>query len=89
MRQLGAEKKEQFCHSFRGRRMSVLIEEKIDRSSGGRRGLTRNYLPIIVSGGNHRVNEEVDVQIDGFAGGCLTGAAVSSGECENRSEGGA
>jgi threonylcarbamoyladenosine tRNA methylthiotransferase MtaB len=76
MRQLGAGKKEQFCHRFRGRRMSVLIEEKIDRNSGGRRGFTRNYLPIIVSGGNHRVNEEVDVQIDGFAAGCLTGAVV-------------
>lgn len=89
MRQLGAEKKEQFCHSFRGRRMPVLIEEKIHRNSGGRRGFTRNYLPIIVSGGNHRVNEEVDVQIDGFAGGCLTGAAISPGERENRSEAGA
>lgn len=89
MRQLGAEKKEQFCHSFRGRRMPVLIEEKIDRNRGGRRGFTRNYLPIIVSGGNHRVNEEVDVQIDGFAAGCLTGAVISPGERENGSEAGA
>jgi threonylcarbamoyladenosine tRNA methylthiotransferase MtaB len=85
MRQLGAQKKEQFCQAFRGRRMPVLIEEKIDRGSGGRRGFTRNYLPIIVRGGNHRVNEEVDVQIDGFASGCLTGAAISE-ERENRSE---
>jgi threonylcarbamoyladenosine tRNA methylthiotransferase MtaB len=89
MRQLGAEKKEQFCHSFRGRCMSVLIEEKIDRNSGGHRGFTRNYLPIIVSGGNHRVNEEVDVQIDGFAAGCLTGAVIFHGERENRREAGA
>jgi threonylcarbamoyladenosine tRNA methylthiotransferase MtaB len=89
MRQLGAEKKEQFCHSFRGRCMSVLIEEKIDRNSGGRRGFTRNYLPIIVRGGNHRVNKEVDVQIDGFAAGCLTGAVISPEERENRSEAGA
>jgi threonylcarbamoyladenosine tRNA methylthiotransferase MtaB len=85
MRHLGAEKKEQFCQSFRGRRMAVLIEEKIDRGSGGRRGFTRNYLPVIVKGGNHRVNEEVDVQIDGFAGGCLTGAAICPGERESRS----
>jgi threonylcarbamoyladenosine tRNA methylthiotransferase MtaB len=89
MRQLGAEKKEQFCQTFRGRRMPVLIEEKIDRASGGRCGFTRNYLPIIVSGGNHRVNEEVDVQIDGYAGGCLTGAVINPGERENRSEAGA
>jgi threonylcarbamoyladenosine tRNA methylthiotransferase MtaB len=86
MRQLGAEKKEQFYQTFRGRRMAVLIEEKIDRGSGGRRGFTRNYLPIIVTGANHRVNEEVDVQIQGFAGGCLTGAAIYPGACENPSE---
>ena len=86
MRQLGAEKKEQFCQTFRGRRMPVLIEEKIDRGSGGRRGFTRNYLPVIVSGGNYQVNEEVDVQIDGFANGCLTGAAIHPRARENRSE---
>jgi threonylcarbamoyladenosine tRNA methylthiotransferase MtaB len=86
MRQLGAEKKEQFCQTFRGRRMAVLIEEKIDRGSGGRRGFTRNYLPVIVSGGNYQVNEEVDVQIDGFANGCLTGAAIDPRARENRSE---
>ena len=89
MRQLGVQKKEQFYQTFRGRRMQVLIEEKIDRGSGGRRGYTRNYLPIIVSGGNHRVNEEVDVQIDGFIGGCLTGAAICPGEREDRSRAGA
>jgi threonylcarbamoyladenosine tRNA methylthiotransferase MtaB len=89
MRQLGAQKKEQFCQTFRGRCMPVLIEEKIDRGSGGRRGFTRNYLPIIVGGGNYRVNEEVDVQIDGFAGDCLTGAAICTGEREDRSRAGA
>jgi threonylcarbamoyladenosine tRNA methylthiotransferase MtaB len=89
MRQLGAEKKDQFCQSFRGRRMPVLIEEKIDRGSGGRRGFTRNYLPIVVTGGNHRVNEEVDVQIDGYAGGGLTGAAICPGVREDQSEAGA
>jgi threonylcarbamoyladenosine tRNA methylthiotransferase MtaB len=90
MRQLGADKKEQFCGRFRGRRMSVLIEEKIDPNSGGRRGFTRNYLPVIVSGGNHRVNEEVDVQIDGFAAGSLTGAVaeqrISHDDSQTRSE---
>jgi threonylcarbamoyladenosine tRNA methylthiotransferase MtaB len=90
MRQLGADKKEQFCRSFLGRRMAVLIEDKIDRNSRGRRGFTRNYLPIIIRGGNHRVNREVDVQIDGFTAGCLTGALVeqriSDVERENRSE---
>jgi hypothetical protein len=68
--------------------MPVLIEDKIDRGSGGRHSFTRNYLPVIVRGGNHRVNEEVDVQIDGYAGGCLTGAATYRRERENQSEAG-
>jgi tRNA A37 methylthiotransferase MiaB len=76
MRQLGAAKKEQFCRSFLGRRMSVLIEERIDRSSGAHRGFTPNYLPITVHGGQQRVNQEVNVRIDGFAAGCLTGTVV-------------
>jgi hypothetical protein len=42
-------------------------------------------LPIIVKCGNYRVNEEVDVQIDGFAAGCLTGAAIYPGERESPS----
>ena len=76
MRRLGAGKKEQFCRSFLGRSMSVLVEGKIDRNSGAHRGFTRNYLPMIIRSGNHRVNQEVDVQIDGFAAGCLTGTVV-------------
>ncbi len=89
MRQLGARKKEQFCRSFLGRSMSVLVEDKIDQNSGGRRGFTRNYLPIILSGKTHRVNQEVDVQIDGFAAGSLTGTVVEQPiafERENLSE---
>jgi threonylcarbamoyladenosine tRNA methylthiotransferase MtaB len=89
MRQLGAEKKEQFCQTFLDRCMPVLIEERIDRGSGNRCGFTRNYLPVIVSGGNHRVNEEVDVQIDGYARGYLTGTATYRRERENQSEAGA
>jgi threonylcarbamoyladenosine tRNA methylthiotransferase MtaB len=76
MRRLGAEKKKQFCLRFRGRRLPVLIEAKIESKSGWRRGFTRNYLPVIVSGAHERVNQEVDVQIDRFNGDCLTGTAL-------------
>jgi threonylcarbamoyladenosine tRNA methylthiotransferase MtaB len=90
MRQLGAGKKEQFSRNFLGRSMSVLVEDKIDRNSGAHRGFTRNYLPIIIRGGNHRVNQEVNVQIDGFAAGSLTGTLVEQPipyfERENLSE---
>ena len=91
MRQLGVEKKKQFCLRFRGRRMPVLIEAKVDKNSGCRRGFSRNYLPVVVSGGNDRVNQEVEVQIDRFDGGWLTGTVVEKriGRFERESQGGA
>ena len=51
MRELGAIKKRDFCLRFRGRKLSVLIEEKIDRATGLRRGYSRNYLPVLVLAG--------------------------------------
>jgi threonylcarbamoyladenosine tRNA methylthiotransferase MtaB len=76
MRELGARKNEAFCRQFVGRRMSVLVEEKIDKRSGCHRGFTRNYLPVMVDGGDGRVNRETSVKLDGFAGGRLFGPAV-------------
>jgi tRNA A37 methylthiotransferase MiaB len=75
MRQLGSAKKKEFCRRFVGRRLAVLIEEKIHKESGCQVGFSRNYLPVLVSG-EHRVNREVDVRIDGFDGAFLTGTVV-------------
>jgi tRNA A37 methylthiotransferase MiaB len=92
MRRLGAGKKKQFCLGFQGRRMAVLIEEKIDKKSGCHRGFTRNYLPVIVSG-NAPVNQQVDVRIDGYDGDSLTGSTLGehifNGGREDRSGAGA
>ncbi|HSE87978.1 MAG TPA: tRNA (N(6)-L-threonylcarbamoyladenosine(37)-C(2))-methylthiotransferase MtaB [Candidatus Binatia bacterium] len=74
MRELGALKKRDFCLRFRGQKLSVLIEERIDRASGGHRGFSRNYLPVLVSVGGTPVNREIEVEIDGFEGGWLRGA---------------
>jgi threonylcarbamoyladenosine tRNA methylthiotransferase MtaB len=78
MRELGALKKRDFCLRFRGQKLSVLIEEKIDRASGGHRGFSRNYLPVLVSVGGTPVNREIEVEIDGFEGGWLRGAPLET-----------
>ena len=75
MRQLGSVKKKEFYRGFVGHRLAVLIEEKIHKESGCRVGFSRNYLPVLVSG-EHRINREVDVRIDGFDGAFLTGTAL-------------
>ena len=73
MRELGAMKKRDFCVRFRGQKLSVLIEEKIDRATGLRRGFSRNYLPVLVFAPGTLVNHEIEVEIEGFEEGCLRG----------------
>ena len=73
MRELGAMKKRDFCLRFRGRKLSVLIEEKIDRATGLRRGFSRNYLPVLVFAPGTLVNHEIEIEIEGFEEGWLRG----------------
>lgn len=72
MRELGARKKRDFCRRFIGRRVSVLIEDKIDRVSGLRCGFSRNYLPVLVAGADDWLNQEVDLRIYGWQNGWLS-----------------
>ena len=78
MRELGALKKRDFYLSFRGRRALVLLEEKIDRITGLRRGFSRNYLSFVVSGCGDLVNSEIEVEVEGFEGGWLRGTPLES-----------
>jgi threonylcarbamoyladenosine tRNA methylthiotransferase MtaB len=78
MRQLGARKKHDFCLRFRGRRLSVLIEEKIDYRTGRHRGFSRNYLPVALSGAASLVNRVVEVETADFEDGYLTGSVCTS-----------
>jgi threonylcarbamoyladenosine tRNA methylthiotransferase MtaB len=73
MRELGAQKKRDFCAGFIGQRVSVLVETKVDATSGMHRGFSRNYLPVSVAGADMLANREVEVQLDGFQSGWLTG----------------
>lgn len=73
MRELGAMKKKDFCLRFQGRKLPVLIEDKIDGATGGHRGFSRNYLSIGVSESGGLVNREIEVSIEGFEGGRLRG----------------
>ena len=78
MRELGARKKEAFCRSFLGKRLTVLVEATTDRHSGGRRGFSKNYLPVAVSGAEGMVNREITVQVESFTTGRLIGTATQS-----------
>jgi len=73
MRELGGQKKSEFCDGFVGRRAQILIEAKVDRTTGLHRGFSRNYLPVAVTAAGDLANREIDVHLDGFRNGWLTG----------------
>jgi threonylcarbamoyladenosine tRNA methylthiotransferase MtaB len=73
MRELGARKKNGFGSRFVGRSVDVLVEEKTDKATGLHRGFSRNYLPVAVAGESALPNRELEVRIDGFRNGWLTG----------------
>jgi threonylcarbamoyladenosine tRNA methylthiotransferase MtaB len=78
MRELGARKKSEFCARFIGRRVSVLIEDKVEKQTGLRRGFSRNYLPVAVAGADDFLNRELDVRIDRYGGGWLNAVIRSA-----------
>ena len=86
MRELGVGKKKEFCLSFVGQTADVLVEEKVDNTTGLRRGFSRNYLPVAVAESGAPSNCELAVQIDGFRNGWLTGYAVRGGNAETHRE---
>ena len=73
MRELGEQKKSEFCGGFVGRRADVLIEAKVDRATGLHKGFSRNYLPVAVSAAGDLANREIDVRLETFRNGWLTG----------------
>jgi threonylcarbamoyladenosine tRNA methylthiotransferase MtaB len=73
MRELGEQKKSEFCGGFVGRRADVLVEAKVDRATGLHKGFSRNYLPVAVSAAGDLANREIDVRLETFRNGWLTG----------------
>jgi threonylcarbamoyladenosine tRNA methylthiotransferase MtaB len=65
LRQLGEEKKARFCHANVGRTVQVLIESA---GSGYARGLSENYLPVVIPEAGQAVNSLVRARIERVEG---------------------
>ena len=63
LRALGVRKRIDFYRSFLGRRMKVLIESKRDRETALLKGFSRNYIPVLIDGGEEWIHQELEVQI--------------------------
>jgi threonylcarbamoyladenosine tRNA methylthiotransferase MtaB len=64
MRRLGWEKRKMFYQKFRGQTLDVLIEETTDRRTGLLKGVSSNYLPVLIDGSQDHINTLVPVKID-------------------------
>jgi threonylcarbamoyladenosine tRNA methylthiotransferase MtaB len=61
--QLNNIKKYNFYSSFLGTTVNVLLEDKRDRESGYLKGLSRNYIPVLIDGPDSLKNCEIEVEI--------------------------
>jgi threonylcarbamoyladenosine tRNA methylthiotransferase MtaB len=68
MRTLGQAKKAAFYSRFRGRRLRPLIESRRDPATGLLKGVSANYIPVLLTGPDHLQNRLVTARIDGLQG---------------------
>jgi len=75
LRLLSEQKKNAYAAGFVGRELRVLVQ----RDAGGRKGLSRNYLPVLIEGSEGLFNSEVNVLITEARGGELVGRLAEKG----------
>lgn len=76
LRELGKAKKKEFFLSQIGRHLNVLIETREDQGTGLARGLSDNYIPVLVTHARPQVNTSVEVCITDYTGNALSGICV-------------
>jgi threonylcarbamoyladenosine tRNA methylthiotransferase MtaB len=73
VRQLGERKKSAFVRGFLGQTLPVLCEHTRDKASGLLKGYSRNYLRVLVQGGEDCLHREVPVTLTRVSGGTAWG----------------
>jgi threonylcarbamoyladenosine tRNA methylthiotransferase MtaB len=52
MRELGKKKRQAFYYQFLNQELSVLFEDRKEKETGRRKGLSRNYIPVLLTHNN-------------------------------------
>jgi len=82
MRELGKQKRLAFYRQFLDQELSVLIEDRKEKGTGRWKGLSRNYVPVLLGNENgmkerqDRVNREWTVRVTGVAEKGVTGEVL-------------
>jgi len=74
LRRLSERKKDDYYRNFIGKELRVLVQEQ--EGEGTVKGLSRNYIPVVLPGGNTLVNSEISVRITGAGGKLLRGESA-------------
>ena len=75
LRQLSKKKRESFYRSYLNKKLPILIEARRHRKSGLLKGLSRNYIPVLIDGGNELMNTEIPVRVTSVEGEEVKGLA--------------
>ena len=73
LRELGHQKRINFYRRFAGKSLPVLIETKRSGDTGMLKGISSNYLPVLMEGDDDLKNNIVEVNIEKLEGGRLYG----------------
>ncbi len=74
MRELGHQKRLKFYRRSTGKSLPVLIEARREGSTGMLKGISSNYLPVLIEGNDDLQNKIVAVKIEKLEGSRLYGA---------------
>ena len=77
VRALGEAKRRKFYDRFIGSTFDVLIEGRRDRATGYLKGLTRNYIPVVVEGGDKLMPRLVQTRLTKIDHGRVFGECLS------------
>ena len=77
MRVLGQNKRMNFFRRFPGQAIPVLIESKRDTATGLLKGISSNYLPVLIAGRDTQKNKIIDVKIEKLEGNKLFGTHIT------------
>ena len=74
LRRLLERKKRAYHERFVGRELEVLVQEK--KEGGMVKGLSRNYIPVMLPGDDNLINSEISVRITGTGKELLRGESA-------------
>ncbi len=74
LRRLSEQKKRAYHERFVGRKLNVLVQESLEGAMV--KGLSRNYIPVVLPGGDNLINSEISVRISGTGKDLVKGESV-------------